>query len=255
MLSSLPLEFEFAIEQLAALGFSHVDLIAEGHRPQSHLEALASTNLIVSCVALGRGLPEGVSLDAVDVETRRDAVAFCQQQINDAAILGATHCYVIPGEDDTPEALLRFADACRSLASYANGRMMQLCVEHFPGKSLPSVSTTLAWLNEHELTNVKLLLDVGHCLISQEPPAKAIEQAGTQLGYVHFDDNDGVSDLHWPLCTGCLTKTDVADVCRALRSIGYDSAVSLELHPENDDPVGALRAGKVMLEERLRVES
>ncbi len=252
MLSSLPLDFEQGLEQLAGLGFSNVDVIAETERPLAHLEALASSNLVVTCVAIGRGFPEGISLDADDVSVRREAVDLCQRHLNDAALLGATHCYIVPGEDASPAGLAQYADACHSLASYAQGRRLQLCVEHFPGKSLPSVTATLDWLDRYHLTDVKLLLDVGHCLISQESPTKAIARSAQRLGYVHFDDNDGVGDLHWPLCTGRLHPRDIAKIIQALRTIGYDSAVSLELHPENDDPVGALRSGKALLEESCR---
>src|ERR1700738_1543312 len=94
MVTSLPLDFAPAVLQIRDLGFTHVDVVGLEHRPVSHLEALADSGLLVACVAVGRGLPGGVTLDAADVTVRRQAVAQVEQQVADAARLGATRCYV-----------------------------------------------------------------------------------------------------------------------------------------------------------------
>src|SRR5690349_15646947 len=94
LLSSLPLEFEAAVRQAADLGFGHVDVVGIGDRPASHADALADAGVLVSCAAIGRGLPDGHTLDAVSVEDRRAAVEAMTGQIADAARLGATHAYV-----------------------------------------------------------------------------------------------------------------------------------------------------------------
>ena len=49
MLTSLPLDFSAALRQAAALGFTHVDIVALTDRPLEHLEALADSGLLVSC--------------------------------------------------------------------------------------------------------------------------------------------------------------------------------------------------------------
>ena len=91
-LTSLPLAFEEAVQQIAALGFTHVDLIGLTERPASHLEALADSGLLVACAAVGRGLPDGVALDAADVAIRRQAVAHVEMQIAEPGF-GASRCY------------------------------------------------------------------------------------------------------------------------------------------------------------------
>lgn len=126
--------------------------------------------------------------------------------------------------------------------------MVRLCLEHIPGRSLPTVAKTLAWL---EKTDLALLLDIGHCLISEEDPVEAIVQAGGRLGYVHLDDNDSVGDLHWPLLTGRLTADMLTAFFAKLKHLGYKGAVSLELNPTNPDPLQALRDGKQLVERLL----
>ena len=250
-LTSLPLDFVSAVREIAALGFTHVDVVGLAVRPEEHLESLADSGLLVSCASLGRDLPGSLSLDALALDARRQAVGIVQRQIADTARLGATCGYLVPGIDASSAALARFADACRVLGDFAGQRQMQLCVEHCPGKALPSVAAALDWLSETDRQDMKLLVDVGHCLISGEEPAQAIQQAGERLGYVHLDDNDGVKDLHRPLLAGRLTEQMLTAALTALRAVGYQGALALELNPHNADPIGALRDGKSLVERCL----
>jgi sugar phosphate isomerase/epimerase len=247
MLTSLPLSFEESMRAAVALGFTHVDVVALTERPAEHLEALADSGLLVSCAALGRGLPEGHTLDAASVEVRRAALDAVKRQVADAARLGATHGYVVPGTDGSADGLARFADACRLLAAFAGQRMVRMCVEHVPGRALPTAAGTLGWLKELAVDNLALLLDVGHCLITQEDPVAVIARAGGRLGYIHFDDNDGVGDLHWPLLEGRLTQEMLAEVIAALRAANYRAALALELNPNHGVPAEALARGKALL--------
>jgi sugar phosphate isomerase/epimerase len=252
MLTSLPLDFEAAGRRAASLGFRHVDVVAVADRPESHLEALAETGAVVCCAALGRGLPDGHTLDAADRTPRQAALDEMKRQVADAARLGATCAYVVPGTDGSPEALARFADSCALLADFAAQRMVRLCVEHTPGRALPTVAATLGWLEQLGHANLGLLLDVGHCQISREDPAAAVVQAGPLLGYVQLDDNDGVGDLHLPLLAGQLTEEQLASVLGTLRLHGYAGALALELSPRNEEPERALAEGKALVERLLQ---
>jgi sugar phosphate isomerase/epimerase len=247
LLSSLPLPFAEALRTTAVLGFTHVDLVASAHRSPDQREALADSGLLVSCGAVARNLPNGQALDAADVTACRAAVQATQAQIAEAAQLGATHCYLVPGTDASAEALERFGEACVVLADFAASRKVRLCVEHIPGRALPSAAAVLAWLDRVNHATLALLLDVGHCLISREDAAVVATRAGDRLGYIHFDDNDGVADRHWPLLTGRLTELALQGLSTALRQIHYDGALCLELSPDNPAPEEALRQGKALL--------
>jgi sugar phosphate isomerase/epimerase len=248
LLTSLPLSFEAAVRQAAALGFAHVDVVGLVDRPVAHLDVLADSGLLVSCAAVGRGLPDGQSLDAIRTMDRRAAVALVERHIADAAQLGARHCYLVPGLDASALGLGRFADSCLQLADFAGRRMVRLCVEHVPGRALPTAAATLSWLEQLGHENLLLLLDIGHCQMTGEDAADVVRRAGPRLGYVHCDDNDGEGDLHWPLLTGRLTREALTALGAALRSVGYPGPLCLELNPNSLDPVAALRQGKVLLE-------
>jgi sugar phosphate isomerase/epimerase len=248
-LTSLPLAFPEAVRQAAGLGFTHVDVVALVERPADHLDALADAGVLVSCAALGRGLPDEHTLDAADVGIRRATLDALRQQVADAARLGATCAYLVPGVDTSRAALTYFAEGCGLLADYAERRMVRLCVEHIPGRALGTVARTLDWLEESSHAGLGLLLDVGHCLISGEDVGEAARRADERLAYLHLDDNDGVGDLHWPLLTGRLTRTHLHDLATALRTIDYRGGMALELNPANADPTSALREGKVLAEQ------
>jgi sugar phosphate isomerase/epimerase len=243
-LTSLPLDFAAACRTAAGLGFTHADVVALSDRPAAHLEALAETGLLVQCAALGRDLPPGQALDATDVAARRAALELVKRQLADAARLGVSSTYIVPGSGDGAPALACFAEACALLADYAGQRMVRLCVEHVPGRALPSAAAALDWLEALAHPNLFLLLNAGHCLISGEDGAAVVRRAGPRLGYVHLDDNDGQSDGHWPLLTGRLTRPALEKMVAALRDVGYRGGLALELNPTHGDAAAGLREGK-----------
>jgi sugar phosphate isomerase/epimerase len=240
-LTSLPHPFEEALSRAADLGFTHVDVVALTDRPREHLERLADSGLLVACASLGRDLPDGLTLEARSATERRKAVEVVTRQFDDAALLGATCTYLVPPRPGDPDALLCFADACSVLAEVAARRMVRLCVEPVPGRLLSRADATLDWL----IGGLSLLLDVGHCLISGEDVAEVVRRAGSRLGHVHLDDNDGVGDLHWPLFTGRLTPVDLNRCFVALREIGYGGALAFEYDPRMDSLEDRLREGRL----------
>ncbi len=250
MLTSLPCNFATAIRQASSLGFTWVDIVAVVDRPDTDIEALAGSGLVVKCASVGRDLPDHLRFDAENLQHRREALDAMKRQIADAAHLGATHCYVVPGLDGSSDALVRFGECCDLLAEFATSRMMDLCVEHFPGRALASARQTIDWIRGRH-PSLRLLLDVGHCLISGEEPAEVVRLASDVLGYVHLDDNDGSNDQHWPLFSGRLTPKMLGDCIATLRQIGYSGPLSFELNPTNKDPMQALREGKRAVEELI----
>lgn len=247
LLTSLPMAFEHAVHALAELEFTHVDLIALEERPAHHLNALADSGLIVSCMSLGRDLPEGHTLDADSRSVREETVTLIKRQINDSAYLGATHAYLVPGNNDSEHGQLYFTECVGMLADFAESRMIQLCVEHMPNTWLSRADTTLNWIRQELGGKVKLLLDIGHCLISDEDTAQVIANAGDELGYVHFDDNDGVNDLHLPLLTGKLTDESLLQIIRALDEHVYQGTVALELRADGRQSLTNLSEGRELL--------
>ena len=235
------------LRQVRDLDFDHID-IQPGHLRSLESRLLAQElGLRVSCVGATFGLPAGASLDSADSSARDAAISHCKNAIDHAASVSAQVAYVIPCKDDSAFALRRYGHALTQLADFAARHGIKLAVEHFPGMALPTASETLAFINALEHPNIYLLYDSGHILLSGEDPAAVIKNAGNRLGYVHFDDNDGMGDLHWSLLDGVMEEETLDDTLRALRSIGYDGAISLELSPQLPNPARALQESRDIL--------
>src|SRR5262245_37024600 len=142
LLPSFGTDFAGALGCAVEMGFTHVDVVGLVERPDVEREALADSGLLVACAAIGRDLPDGCTLDACAVDQRRQAVALMMRQLADAANLGATHAYIVPGLDRSNEGLACFAEGCALLADHAGQRMITLCLEHIPGRALAGAADT-----------------------------------------------------------------------------------------------------------------
>jgi len=113
---------------------------------------------------------------------------------------------------------------------------------------LPSTAAVLDLLQRIGHANLGLLLDIGHCLLSNEHAPAVVTRAKDRLFYVHLDDNDGVSDLHWPLLTGRLTEKLLRATLESLRREAYAGGLSLELRAENAEAAEGLRKGRELVQ-------
>jgi sugar phosphate isomerase/epimerase len=217
-----PDRIEPLLRSLKLSAYHYVDV-----EPKTLGEAARKTvdelGLKVSCIALDHGLPSGVSWDKDPrrtAEAVEAAMAHCEP-------LGAAVGYI--GQPKDKKLLQAFGEAVAGLSERAAARGLRLCIEHVPGRALPTARETLAFVNQLGRPNLYLLLDVGHTLISRERAWEVVEAAGARLGYVQLDDNDGKRDLHWPLLDGVLRREDLARTLAVLKASGYQGTLGLEL--------------------------
>ena len=235
---------EEVLTQIAQLGFTTLDLRPADFLPSTSRKRMHSLGLSVSCLAASFGIPEDASLSHADPALLNRARAAVIAAMDRAATLGASGAYVIPDLDDSPDALARYADSLATLADHAQGLGLKVLVEHFPGRALPTVAGTLAFLRKIDHPNLYLLYDIGHVQISGESIAGTIRDAGPLLGHVHLDDNDGVGDLHWALLDGVMTRASLHELFTTLDEIGFDGGVSIELNPTLTDPHAAIQRSR-----------
>lgn len=228
------------LRQVRELGFNWIDIQPMHLRTLESLHLLQELGLRVSCVGASFGMPEGASLDHADPAARLEAVTHVMGAIDTAAGFGADTVYVVPGKDGSPAALERYASSMTRLAESAGERGIKLAIEHFPGLALPTASVTLEFVRQTRHPNLYLLLDSGHLQMSGEDPETVITNASDRLAYVHFDDNDGLSDLHWSLLDGLMSEESLDSMLEALAAIGYQVTLSLELNPSLPKPAQAL---------------
>ena len=241
-----------ALRGIRDLGFRWIDLQPGNLRDEKHRQLASELGLRVSCLGASFAMPVGASLDHADSRMRSGALEHVTSAIQHAAALGADTVYVIPGLDDSPAGLSRYGDSLAELAEFASAVRIKFAVEHFPGTALPTAKGTLKYIKSLGHPNLFLLYDSGHIQMTGEDPAGVIHEAGERLAYVHFDDNDGVNDLHWALLDGVMTEQTLKDSFRALEDIGYSGAISLELNPTLAKPMTALRESRDILIRAMR---
>jgi len=247
--SSLPAGLTEAVEQLAALGFEWID-VPPSAASGSAKQLIHQHDLRVGCVGLERDQPEPYDLASLDAQERAKAITYFHSAIERTAELGSPLGYLTPPHAADDATRQRWCDALVDLGEFAGRCGVKICIEHFPGRLVPTVQSTLELLDELDHDQLLLLIDVGHCLISREEPADAIRSAGERLGYIHFDDNDGHQDLHWGLLAGCLTEGQIETTIKALQEAGYQRTLCLEFLATPDSTEN-LRQGKALLERYL----
>jgi sugar phosphate isomerase/epimerase len=193
----------------------------------------------ITCLAAGHLFSEGVILFSNDENARGRAVARVAAALREAAALKCPVAYIAaPGPG--PEARARFRESAVHLAAAATDLGLRLCIEPLPNSGIDSVAAMLDFIAETGRDDLYVLLDVGHCQIVDEDPAAAVAQCGDRLGYVHFDDNDGVGDLHLALTDGLLTTAVIRDTLAAVAQSPYAGPVAFEGHLNLDDPLEAM---------------
>ncbi len=235
------------LRQVRDIGFDFIDIQPSHQRSLESRLLAQELGLRVSCVGASFGMPDGAALDHAEPSGVQRAIDHIIAAIQHGADIGADTVYVIPGADDHHAVLERFRRSIAQLADAAAEREIKLAIEHFPGTALPTAGETLEFIRQLDHDNVYLLYDSGHIQMSGEDPERVIANAGDRLGYVHFDDNDGVSDLHWSLLDGVMTVESLAATLRALDAVGYQGALSLELNPSLSNPTRALQDSRNIL--------
>lgn len=233
------------LPQLAKAGFKWID-IQPGMLATAETRQMAGRlGLQVSCIGVSFGMPAGASLD--NAASSDKALSHIKQALQQAATLGANAAYTVPGMDTGSAAIEQYAQSVTTAATFAADLGIKLCIEHFPGRALPTASTTLDFIEKTGHPNLYLLYDSGHIQISGEDSAEVIKIGGPLLGYVHLDDNDGQGDLHWSLLEGVMTRDSLQQTFTALAEIGYDGAISLELSPNLPNPLEALKRSRAIV--------
>jgi hydroxypyruvate isomerase len=234
------------LTSLAEAGFCWIDLRLQDLNSEVAQIKARELGLTVSCIGASFGMPEGATLDNANPQVAAQALAHVKKVLVHGAALGAAAAYVVPDMDAGREALARYGHSLAAAADEAANLGLKLCVEHFPGRALPTAAATLNFLQGIGHPNLYLLFDIGHIQMAGEDPAATIEAAGSKLGYVHLDDNDGQNDQHLALLDGVLTKATLQRTFAALQNIGYTGSISLELNPNLPNPLQALKQSRLI---------
>ena len=204
------------------------------------LADLQDAGLTVPCVGITPApLPNGLTLDALATADAETALPCLIDSLERAVSFGVETAYMVTppsrvGEDQAYiESMSRLGDEAARLG-------VKLCVEPSPGFALGDYTETMRMLNAANSDGLYALLDLGHLLLTGEDPAATIRMLGDRLGYVHVDDNDGLSDVHYGLLEGVLTEQALYGFLDALAGSTYDGPLAIEIKSDIASPLTSL---------------
>ncbi len=228
-----------SLDRLRGLGFDMVDLRTDCWEGIGQFD-LRNAGLTVPCVGITPApLPNGLALDSLATADAETALPCLFDALKRGASLGAKTAYMV-----TPASRVgssqTYIGSMSGLGDEAARLGMKLCVEPSPGNALGDYNETMRLLDSAGSDGLFALLDLGHLLLTGEDPAATVRMLGDRLGYVHVDDNDGKSDVHYGLLEGVLSERTLFSFLDALDVSNYDGPLAIEIKSDLASPLKSL---------------
>jgi sugar phosphate isomerase/epimerase len=228
---------DVGIRKACALGYDGVELalaLRSDVDVASVRSLLAGEGMRLAAVSTGRVFAEQhVWLTHRDPRVRGRAIDILRGLIDVAAELGAPRVNIgrvrgmIPDGESVESAEARFFDGIRGCADYAGDRGVTLMLEPVNRYELNYVNSVVPdgidVIRRIGHPRVQLHADVFHMNIEDASIAESLAAAGPLVGYIHLADSN-----RWAPGQG---HTDFPAILAALRTIGYDDDVTVEILP------------------------
>jgi sugar phosphate isomerase/epimerase len=121
--------------------------------------------------------------------------------------------------DDYVAAMRACAEACGKAG-------VKMSVEAHPGRYVANTDSALRLLEHVNHPAVGINFDPSHTFPVGDFPNISVYRLGKHIIHVHASDNDAVTNVHWRPGMG---KIDWLAMFVALKDVGYDGTVSIEL--------------------------
>lgn len=227
-------DLEQGVAQAAEMGYDALELFPPSREAidNAKIKELCITHAIeISTVGTGGGwVADKLSFTDPDAGIRRRAIEYARSlvaavgDLGGMAIIGSMQGRV--GQQSREEAIARLSDALNELGEYARKWEQPLLYEPLNRYETDLISTlgeAGQLLDAIGNSNVKLLADLFHMNIEEVDVPDAIRAAANHIGHVHFVDSN-----RWPAGFG---HTRFAPIAGALKEIGYDGYVAMEVFP------------------------
>jgi sugar phosphate isomerase/epimerase len=135
-----------------------------------------------------------------------------------------------------------FVEMIKPVAEHAEKEGVRLLVEPEPGLLIESSEQFEEFMRHIESPAVGLNFDVGHLYCVGEDPAAALVRLAKYVRHIHLEDI-AATRVHAHLIPG-EGAIDFASTLRAVRQIGYNGWVTVELYPYITDPDTAARTAR-----------
>ena len=233
------------LEAISMLDFDYLELTMDP--PQAHykiihkqkekiLKALDSFNMEIIC-----HLPTFVTTADLTYSLRKASLNEMLQSLEVASNFRSLKAVIHPsnigglGLFEMDRARQYALESLEAIVEKADQLGVCLCLENmFPRSN--SLVDPVDFIDVFErFPSLKLTLDIGHAHIEDRRGMKALDFIGTfsnRIGHVHVSDNFGKEDNHLPIGTGTI---DFPKIIKALKDIGYDDTLTLEVFSRDRD--------------------
>jgi sugar phosphate isomerase/epimerase len=179
-----------------------------------------------------------------DVNYRRVRVDHTRRALTLARELGSPCITTEPGGPVEPgaswqAALGLFVEELKPVAAHAEKEGVLLLVEPEPGLLIETAEQFEEFMRHIDSPAVALNFDIGHSYCVGDDPPTAIRRLAKWLRHVHLEDI-APTRVHQHLIPG-EGAIDFPAAVAALREVGYDGWVTVELYPYAEDPDHAAR--------------
>lgn len=230
--------FEASVRKASEYGYDGVELAlkrADDIDPVKLRKWLSEYQIGISCISTGQVFADlGLYFTHPDEAKRKEVIDVFSELIDLAGEFGGlinagrARGFVAPGQDRRETEEL-FIDTMRTLCDRAAEKDVKLLIEpvnRYESNFINSLDEGAALLEKVERDNCGLHADVFHMNIEDDRIGESIRRNGKWIRYVHFADSNR-------LAPG-LGHLDFDEIMDALKDIGYDDWIGVEILPGND---------------------
>jgi sugar phosphate isomerase/epimerase len=261
----LKFSFAEAVRRLAAIGYQGVEIMADvphawpacllDEQKQGIRDALARHGLGISninafmmnAVSDARQKYWHPSWIEPDPHYRQVRIDHTCRALTLARELGSPCITTEPGGPVEPgsswnNALKLFVEMLKPVAEHAEKEGVLLLIEPEPGLLVETADQFEELMKHIDSPAVGLNFDIGHSYCVGDEPAPTIRRLARFIRHFHLEDI-AATRVHHHLIPG-EGAIDFAGTLQAIRAIGYQGWVTIELYPYVDDPDGAARTAR-----------
>ena len=233
-------DIKIGIRRLAGFGYDGVDFVGEpdNYSTKEICETMQECGIRASSICAVFGTER--DFVSADPEIRKNAVAYVKACVDFAEAIGAhsisvqaSACMKTVAQASPEEEWSWAVAGLREAGEYAMTKNIRLTLEawnRYETYLINRLDQALKMVNEINLPNVGVMADTYHMNIEESNMGDALRNVGDKLFYVHIADSNRAAPGRGHI--------DFIEVAQALRDIGYDGWVSMELLPAAADPFG-----------------
>jgi sugar phosphate isomerase/epimerase len=252
--------YEDAIRRISSLGFRAIELIAwnkdflTDYYTETKINDLKAV-LEGEGIALSQFVSTPHDLSSSDKSAREAAVEHWKRAVDVGAALGSpiinmvsAHAFGMRDGQDIPRITTKpltqtysakvpsgldwdrnfeeYVSSLKACAAACEQAGVMLTVEPHPARYMANTDGALRLLEHVGSAAMGINFDPSHTFPVGDFPNVSVYRLGKHIKHLHVSDNDGVTNVHWRPGMG---KIDWIAMFRALKDVGYDGVVSIEL--------------------------